>query len=362
MRLFTKTLSFKNIPTNSRILIVRLSAIGDVIRTLPAVHLIRKELPESYLGWVMESVPHSLVEKHPEIDRFFIFPKKQIQQAIKNGDFKEAKRLVKDFSAELKAERFEIAIDMQNLFKSGMVTMLSGAKTRIGYGLEREGSKFFLTHRVAPPFKSHPKMNFVDWQIELVKRLGIDSGEIRFVLPDYSPEETVINRFLEKHGITGDFFCLAPGTSWPTKSWTTAGMAGLADRLADYGRVLIIGSEFDREIADQVLAAAKTAPLDTIGAFNLRELAVLLRKARFYIGGDTGPMHLAVAVGTQVFAWFGPTDPILNGPYQDEAVTFVNNLNCQPCHKRKCPSKRCLSELELDTVWDKIKPVLSRVK
>ncbi len=354
-----KTISLKTIPPKSRILIVRLSAIGDVIRTLPAVHLIREQLPEAYLGWSVESAPHSLIKGHPEIDKFFVFPKKQIQQAIKKADFKEARRLLKEFGAALKAERFEIAIDMQNLFKSGVVTLLSGAKTRIGYGLGREGSKLFLTDRVTPPYKSHQMMQFVEWQMELVRRLGVD-GEVQFVLPDYSPEQATIKQFINKHGITGDFFCLAPGTSWSNKSWTPEGMAGLADKLSAYGRVLVIGSESDRKIAAPVLELAKTDPLDTIGVFNLRELAVLLHQAKFYLGGDTGPMHLAVAVGTKVFAWFGPTSPAVHGPYQEGAVVFNLNLNCQPCNKRKCDSKQCLRKLDLETVWGKVEPFLDQ--
>ena len=355
-----KTVSLKNIPPKSRILIVRLSAIGDVVRTLPAVHLIRKELPEAYLGWALEDVPYSLIKDHPEIDRFFVFPKKQIRQAVRKGDFKQAKRLLNEFGAELKAERFEIAIDMQNLFKSGVVTLLSGAKTRIGYGLAREGSKFFFNYYITPPYKSHQMMQFIDWQLELVKRMGVTDAGVKFVLPDYSPEERVITQFLNKHKITGDYFCLAPGTSWSNKSWTPEGMAGLADRLSSYGKVIVIGSELDRKIANQLLEMAKTTPIDSIGVFNLRELAVLLRKAKFYIGGDTGPMHLAVAVGTQVFAWFGPTSPAAHGPYQAGAVIFNMNLYCQPCNKRKCDSKQCLQELKLETVWGKVEAFLKK--
>lgn len=353
-----KTVSLKSIPSKSRILIVRLSAIGDVIRTLPAVHLIRRELPQAYLGWAVETVPHSLIKGHPEIDRFFVFPKKQIQQAVKQGDFKEAKRLLDEFGAELKAENFELAIDMQNLFKSAVVTLLSGAKIRVGYGLSREGSKFFLTHRITPPYKSHRMTQFVHWQLELVKRLGVEDGPVQFVLPDFSPEEATVSRFLNENGIKGDYFCLAPGTSWPNKSWTPEGMAGLTDRLSQFGKVVIIGSESDRKIALQVLEKAKTNPIDTIGRFNLRQLAVLLRKARFYIGGDTGPMHLAVAVGTQVFAWFGPTSPGVHGPYREGAVVFNLNLKCQPCNKRKCHSRECLQDLGLETVWGKVERFL----
>ncbi|NLY75443.1 MAG: glycosyltransferase family 9 protein [Firmicutes bacterium] len=353
-----KNISLKDIPKNSRILIVRLSAIGDVIRTLPAVHLLRRELPRAYLGWAVEDLSYNLIKGHPEIDKFFIFPKKQLQQAVKKGNFKEAKGLLNEFGAELKAERFAIAIDMQNLFKSGVVALLSGAKIRVGYGLSREGSTFFLTHRIIPPYKSHHMMQFVDWQLELVKRLGVESGPVQFVLPDYTSEEETVNRFLDEQGIRGDYFCLAPGTSWPNKSWTPAGMAGLADRLSRYGKVLLIGSELDRKIADQVLGLAQTNLVDAIGRFNLRELAVLLRKARFYAGGDTGPMHLAVAVGTQVFAWFGPTSPEVHGPYREGAVVFNLNLPCQPCNKRKCDSKECLLGLDLETVWRKMEQFL----
>ncbi len=353
-----KTISLKKIPQTSRILIVRLSAIGDVIRTLPAIHAIREELPEAYLGWAVESAPHSLIQGHPEIDKFFVFPKKQIQQAIKKADFKEAKRLIKDFGAELKAERFEIALDMQNLFKSGIVTLLSGAKTRIGYELGREGSKFFLTDTVKPPFKTYQKIPFVDWQMELVRRLGVTDGDVQFVLPEYMVEESTVNQFLKNNNITAPYFCLAPGTSWPNKSWTQEGMAALADRLSDYGKVIIIGSELDRKIANQVLQLTKTKPIDTIAMFNLRELAVLLRKANLYLGGDTGPMHLAVAVETQVVAWFGPTSPLVHGPYQKGAVTFKLDLPCQPCNKRKCDSIKCLRELDLEMVWEAVRPLL----
>jgi len=137
-------------------------------------------------------------------------------------------------------------------------------------------------------------------------------------------------------------------------------MADLADRLSDYGKVLVIGSELDRKIAKQVLQLAKTNPIDTIARFNLRELAVLLRKARLYIGGDTGPMHLAVAVGTQVVAWFGPTNPLVHGPYQKEAVILKSDLSCQPCNKRKCETIGCLRDLGLETVWGSIEPLLNR--
>lgn len=347
------------IKKNSRILIIRLSAIGDVIETLPAIHALRTVYPEAYLGWVLEKGPYSLLQGHPDINELILFPKLEIRNAFQKGNFTEARKIIKEFASELQGKNFDLAIDFQNLFKSGMVALFSGAKVRIGYNLLREGSRYFLTKTYPAPKET---MHFVEWQLELVRLLGADVSEVKFVLPHYSREEKVIEEFLRKNSITDSFFCLAPGTSWPNKCWTTEGMAALVDRLQSYGKVVIIGSELDRKTAEATIKISATNPLNTIGRFNLRELAVLLRRSSLFFGGDTGPMHLAVAVGTQVIIWLGPTSRGLTGPYQKNAVTVSLNLPCQPCYKRKCNKNKCMKDLTFEKVWAATKPLLFPVK
>mgnify|MGYP001268704599 CR=1 FL=1 len=350
-----KTINAIDLDQFNRILIIRLSAIGDVIETLPAVHVLRKRRPDAYIGWILEEAPYSLLQGHPDIDRFFLFPKKKLKSAVKQRDFKKVKSLLDRVGEELKADQFDLAIDMHNLFKSGVVTLLSGAKERIGYGRYREGSKFFLTKTLSTPKEP---MHFVDWQMNLVKRLGVGHSEIEFVLPDFSKEEEAIREFFADNKIKERFFCLAPGTSWPNKCWTAQGMAEVADRLSAYGKVVLIGSTQDKALAEEVGSLMKTVPIDAVEKLNLRELAVLLRQAELYLGGDTGPMHLAVAVGTQVVAWFGPTSPAKTGPYQENAVVIQAEYPCQPCFKRKCKPVVCLRDLSVVTVWEKIQPLL----
>ncbi|HHU51751.1 MAG TPA: glycosyltransferase family 9 protein [Firmicutes bacterium] len=344
-----------NINRYKRILIIRLSAIGDVIETLPAVHALRQRRPNAYIGWILEEASYSLLQGHPEIDRFFIFPKKEIKNAVRQRNFKKVKNLLDRVKEELKQERFDLALDMHNLFKSGVVALLSGAEERIGYGRYREGSRFFLTRQIPPP-KS--EMHFVDWQMNLVQRLGVEYRNKEFILPDFSKEEQTIRGFLADHKITERYFCLAPGTSWPNKCWTAQGMAAIADRLSAYGKVVLIGSTQDKALAEEVSSLMKTRPVDAVEKLNLREVAVLLRQAELYIGGDTGPMHLAVAVGTQVVAWFGPTSPAKTGPYQENAAVIQAGYPCQPCLKRRCKSMVCLRGLSAETVWERIQPLL----
>ena len=347
-----------NLGRFKRILIIRLSAIGDVIETLPAVHALRRGRPDAYIGWILEEAPYSMLQGHPDIDRFFLFPKKELKNAIKQRDFRKVKNLLDRVGEELKADHFDVAIDMHNLFKSGVVALLSGAEERIGYGRYKEGSRFFLTRRIPPPKR---QMHFVDWQMNLVQRLGVKHSDIEFVLPDFSKEEQTIREFLADNKITERYFCLAPGTSWPNKCWTTQGMAEVADRLNAYGKVVLIGSTQDKALAEEVSSLMKTRPIDAVEKLNLREVAVLLRQAQSYLGGDTGPMHLAVAVGTQVVAWFGPTSPAKTGPYQENAAVIQAGYPCQPCFKRKCRSVACLRGLSVETVWEKIQPLVERV-
>jgi ADP-heptose:LPS heptosyltransferase len=135
-------------------------------------------------------------------------------------------------------------------------------------------------------------------------------------------------------------------------------MAQLADGLSEYGRVIIVGSESDQQISSAVMSLMQKSFDNAVGWFNLRELAVLLKKATLFFSGDTGPMHLAVAMGTPVITWLGPTSRELTGPYQKEALTISAGLPCQPCYKRRCKHNRCMKGLTFETVWTKVEPYL----
>lgn len=351
------------IKPNSRILIIHLSAIGDVIHTLPAAHALRTSFPNSYLAWIVEDAGYNLIQGHPELDEVILFPKKEIKKIFKEKGFFAALKLILEFGRKIRSYHFDVVIDFHNMFKSSIIDLFSGAKVKTGFGPGREGNRFFLTHVFEHP--SQPK-HFVDIELELTRLLGADIHDVQFVFPDYNKETLKIDKFLAENSVNNPFFCVAPSTSpsWTNKLWTFEGMAKLIDRLSDYGSVLIIGTESDRKIINETKKLLTTKPIDTTGLFNLRELAVLLRKASLFVGGDTGPMHLAAAMGTHTIAWMGPTKPVRNGPYPGRGVSVSLGLACQYCHKRQCPNNdnACLQNLPFDMVWSTTLPYLNELK
>jgi 3-deoxy-D-manno-octulosonic-acid transferase len=365
MRNFLKNCLHRNlkemIKPNSKILIIHLSAIGDVILTLPAAHALRASFPQAYIAWVVEDAGYHLLQGHPELDEVILFPKKELQETLKENGFLAAMKLILEFRRKLRSYHFDLVIDFHGMLKSGIIALFTGAKIRAGFGPGREGNRFFLTKVFDPPTTS---LHFADWELELSHRLGADTDDVQFVFPDYQKEEKVIENFLVANLIKSPFFCIAPGTSWLTKCWTSEGMAKLMDRLSAYGSVLIIGSELDRDIIEATKKLLITKPIDATGMFNLRELAVLLGRAALFFGGDTGPMHLAVARGTKTIAWMGPTKSSRTGPYPGKGITVSLGLPCQFCHKKKCPENHhnCLKNLPFEMVWAAAEPYVKQLK
>ncbi|MGE5606050.1 MAG: glycosyltransferase family 9 protein [Bacteroidota bacterium] len=351
------------IKPGSRILIIHLSAIGDVIHTLPAAHALRASFPNSFLAWVVEDAGYHLIQGHPELNAVILFPKKELEKTYREKGLLAALRLVLDFRRKIRSYHFDVVIDFHNMLKSGLIALFTGAKTRVGFGPGREGNRLFLTHVLEPP--TNP-LHFADIELELTSRLGANIDDVRFVFPDYQKEAKAVDEFLTANSITSPFFCVAPSTSpsWSNKLWTFEGMARLIDRLSEYGQVLIVGSEIDREIINETKKLLSSKPIDTTGKFNLRELAVLLSRASLFFGGDTGPMHLAAAVGTPTIAWMGPTKPVRNGPYPGRGVSVSLDLSCQYCHKRTCPNGNnlCLQNLPFESVWAATEPYLQKLE
>lgn len=343
---------------NDRILMIRLSAIGDVIQTLPSLYALKSAFPESTISWVVEEAAYHFLKGHPLIDNLILFPKKEITQTLKKQGLFKAIQLIRQFSKKLKELEFDLAIDFQNLFKSGMIAFLSGAGKRVGFSKGREGNFLFINKKYPAPKE---QLHFVDWELTLVKNLGASVKEIKFILPDFSSEEMIVKDFLEANKIA-NFFCIAAGTSWPNKCWTPEGMARLADELSHYGKIIFIGTELDRKITEDTMRLMSTHAHNAINQFNLRELAVLIKKARLFFGGDTGPMHLAVAVNTPAFVWMGPTPSWRTGPYPGYGLAVSLSLTCQPCYKRQCDNNLCLNTLPFEKVWKQTMEYLEKTE
>lgn len=301
--------------SSDRLLVVRLGAIGDVLRALPAVGRIRATFPGLRLSWIVEDLSRPLLEGHPDIDELIPFPRRELRAAA--GRPAAILAIARDLRRRLAAQRFTVTVDLQSSLKSGLVAALSGAPRRVGFapGHCREMS-FLFTNRWVP--LSSPWLNRVDRNLEMAAALGAASGPADAVLPerpDEARDAVALVAALAPGG--GPVVVFSPAVSrrqsykaWPGAHYTR--LAALLHRSRGVRPIIVWGpgeEDLARSIAHAAGPAAVLAPPTGLGL-----LAALLRRASLFVGADTGPMHLAWVSGCRVVALFGPTDPRLNAP------------------------------------------------
>ena len=308
---------------DDRLLLIRLGAVGDVLRTLPALHLIRRSFPTVHISWLVEDRSRELLEGHPEIDEVIRFPRRELRAALARP--RRLLALLGDLRRDLRGRRFSIAADFQGSFKSGLLSRLAGAPRRVGLapGHAREISFLFSNVWVRPPSRT---MNRVARNLLFAEALGARGDEIETVLPE-RPEDGQRAEAILRGLAPGSepLVVLSPGTSrlQRHKRWPAEHYARLAALLREGPRAvpLLAWGPGEEETARGIVSSsAGTARL--LPATGLRLLAALLRRVALFVGADTGPMHLAWGVGCPVVALFGPTDPRLNAPLGPDHVVL----------------------------------------
>ncbi|HZE99562.1 MAG TPA: glycosyltransferase family 9 protein [Planctomycetota bacterium] len=308
------------IATGPRILFIRLSAVGDVINTLPALEALRRGLPDAFIGYVVEDRAHDLITHHPSVDRVHLYKRKRwaryTHQPIHWWD------AIQEFSlyvGAIRRERYTIALDFQGNLKGAMHALLSGARRRVGFsrGHCKEQNYFFNNEHVTPPGGTE-KINRVEKFLSLVGHLGVPVGSAGYRLPETRDGRARVDAFLSKGNLT-DYAVIHPGTSdfGALKRWRTERFAELAERIgrATPLRPVISWGPGERPLAEQIVAGSKGQAVLAMETANILDLAELIRSARLYVGCDSGPLHLSSAVSTPSVALFGPKDPRTYGPY-----------------------------------------------
>ncbi len=338
------------LPDDARILVVRLSALGDCVHAVPLVTAIRRLIPGAEIDWAIQAGGLELLRQHPEVHAFHEYPRR--------GGWGWPLRM-RRFVRGLRRRRYHVAVDVQGLLKSGLVARLSGAPLRIGFGgsASREGNRFFVNRRVEPR-----GVHVVDRNLELlhalrdvVKKPAGWEPDVEWVMPEYEATEA-LERFLAGAAPQGGYVVLNPGTTWPTKHWPAASFGELAHELHERTRLPIVlswGTAAERALCEEVRRVAPAA-CHTAPATSLRELATLLGRARLVVANDTGPIHIAVAQGVHTVGIHGATSGARSGPYgRDQRVVELEpRLDCQPCHSKTCARRdlACLRQLEPETV------------
>ena len=286
----------------SRLLVVKTSSIGDVIHALPVVQAIKEAAPHLTLGWVVRRRCADVLRGNPWIDRLYVMPDKPSLTDLRA------------LRGELRAAHYDVALDMQGLFLSGLVTWLSGAPVRLGWDRNREANALFLTHPIIP---GRGKMRHeVDLLYGFAEALGVQGAHPEFAPQPYLAAEGTGRADEWVADLPRPRIALNVGASRAYKRWPVERWASVARTLTESGSgVVFVGDKDDAQTVAQILPSLTTGYADLAGETNLRELASVLAACDLLVTADTGPMHIAVAVGTPVVALFGATDPARHGPY-----------------------------------------------
>ncbi|OPY72029.1 MAG: Lipopolysaccharide heptosyltransferase 1 [Syntrophorhabdus sp. PtaU1.Bin002] len=342
----------------SSILVIRLSSLGDVLMTLPAVRAIRDAypLPSTRLTWLVEGSVGELLSHQGFIDEVIQFPRGAIQRSLRAGNLPEVIRELGPFVGKLRETEYDLVLDFHGIIKSAIFSNLVKGKRKVGFGraYAKEKSHLFYTEHVGGGVKRFHK---VERNMLFPRYLGINGPVPEVRLDVTSEAEAYIDRFFAGTRINTPIFAVNPFSSKGSrfKRWDIGRYGELIRQITGEGiaRALVLWGPGEEEEARYL------KEIGGDGAFlacptSVPQLLALLKRVDMYIGGDTGMMHLAVFGGTPVLAIFGPTDHKINGPYGPAHRLVRRDLSCSPCKNKKCRDRYCLTEITVGEVFEAV--------
>ncbi len=323
-----------------KILIIKPSALGDIVHTLPFLAAVRTTFPAAEIHWVVARGLHTFLEGHPMINRLWVMDKERWKQLSR---FREIIPEINAFRKDLAQEHFDISIDLSGLLRSGLITFAAGARYKLGFSDSHEGSSLFYSHKVEGGRQIHA----IDRYLKLAALMGCDTSQVSHPMPPYPADSPLLSSLPER------FCVIAPSAGKEANRWP-------ADRFGELAASLplpsvVISNKEDAGVAEAVVAASKGMAINLAGQTSLKELVALISRAQFFISNDTGPMHIAAALGIPVFAIFGPANPVRTGPYGTIHTVIQEQLDCIPCYRRRpCKNWRCIKNITVEKVRQEI--------
>jgi heptosyltransferase-1 len=362
-----------------RILLIKPSAVGDVIHALPVLAKLRARYPAARIDWLLTPPIAELIGHHPALSNVILFDRGALAHGWRHWSAGAVRLL-----ADLWQTRYDLVIDLHGQFRSAILTLAARAPVRIGFDRPHAGPRaetdrqlvpnayrhgwtgarecawLAYTHRIPLP---RSDVHAVDRYLSLGPMLGLDEGPPAFHVPIPSHSEARIETLRNEHGLCRQpFAVLVPGTIWPTKHWHIEGFAAVARHLRGLGRGVVLAGSASERSRCQAVAELAPGVLDLSGQTVLSELAALIRRAELCVTNDSGSMHLTVALGRPVVSVFGPTDSLWIGPYGRPESVVQANVACAPCYFRQlraCPHNHaCMNEVTAGMVIQRIEHIL----
>lgn len=327
-----------------RIALIKPSALGDIVHSLPVLSALRHRFPDSHITWVVNRSFEGLLNGHPDLNETLPVDR----QGMKKGVGK-ALAAVHRLGKELRRRRFDLVIDMQGLLRSGLMTSTTGAARRVGLGTAREGARFFYTDLVPTPhgFAEHA----VDRHWRLAEAFGVGDLPKTFRVPIAPSAQQWADEQLRQ--LPRPWLAFGVGATWITKRWPPESFAVLAQRAQKHfgGTILFVGGPSETPLVEQVASKLTGLFRDFSGKTTLPQLAAILSCADGMVSNDTGPLHLAAALGRPVVAPYTCTQVSRHGPYGATGGAVQSSIWCQGSYLRKCSRLECMPELHPDRLW-----------
>ncbi len=317
------------------ILFIKLGALGDVINTLPLAVNLKKHF-NARIHWLIEPLSYPLVSNHTCVDRTILFDKYRWRTSL--GEVRRQVRKI----------RYDVTLDLQRILKSGLLSMMANTGRRIGFDKKRckEMTWIFPFERIPP---ADPGKHMLSQYQEFAHYLGVSNFHVRWDIP------VAGKGFAD---LPAEYIVLNIGATKSANKWYPDRFASLAETVMKRYNVpaVITGGPEDRQGAEQIRAAANCEIVDLVGKTSLKDLIEVLNGSKAVVSCDTGPMHLAVALGKEVIALFGPANPRRTGPFRGRVIQKY--LDCSPCNLKRCKDRACMDAISAGDVMERIEEIL----
>lgn len=343
------------------ILVIRLSSLGDVLMSVPAVRALRQHFPEAHISWLVEGSVAGILAQQDFIDDIIYFPRGALSRHLKTGHFSTTAYILKDFLKNLRLREYDLIIDLHGIAKSAAMMMLARGRRTVGFGsmFSKDMTHFFYRERVNGIQK---RIHKVDRNMLMASFMGCREPAADLPLRAHDEVRRYIRDFFQSHNIHPPVFAVNPFASkdsafkrWPLERYADLIRRTIQDKM---GPVVIIWGPGEREEAHR-LAAMAGEGAHLACQTDIAQLYALLAECSVYIGGDTGTTHLASAAQIPVVSLFGPTDFIVNRPYSRKSVIIRKDVPCSPCKNKTCRTRECLMNISVDEVFEAVRKITS---
>jgi len=334
-----------------RIGLLKPSALGDIVHALPVLTALRRRFPVAHITWIVNRSYEPLLRGHPHLDDVLSFNRRLFRQGLWNGVHELAA-----FHSALRRKRFDLLVDLQGLLRSGLIARASGAARRVGLSTAREGAAWFYTDML--PVEDVRTIHAVDRYWLVAQALGVGDLPKQFIFPTLGDERHWALAKLADW--PRPWLAISLGTRWETKRWPAEHFTALARRALSIvgGTIVLVGGRDEQQWSSMLSAQLTGAVCDLTGQTTLPQLVAVLRETDAMIANDSGPLHVAVALGKPVVAPYTCTSQIQTGPYGQAQGAVATKVWCAASYLKHCKRMDCMKELTPDRLWPALEQIL----